>query len=446
MGDVYKYAACTISADRSIDGRGGCFDAEFSLETRPCKLEIPGKGSFICVLREDLLQYELREEPLARRAWALQERVLSPRVLHCGREQFFWECKEHFTCHSYPHGFGKYGSNWNLDYPRMPLIAAASFEERQRECFFRWHTIVEEYSRRSLTKEDDKLIALSGLAKDFQKLLDGDAYIAGLWRGSLPGSLEWSADIGHDAYAKSTKRPTKYRAPSWSWASIDGEISIHREFMEGRKRGIGEVIFILRILDINIDLVSSDPMGQAKGGSLEVMGLMKRCILSKRPQHGYWLSLCEDLYKLNVNVLKYKRVFVKHDITSNPAPEEETYCLLIRSIIGPVNSDLSGLIVYATENPNRFRRFGTFQASTYRGCAQLKYNLLPSSRIGDDVRDPWRWFEYQDWGARWKHRELRNRMAVGEEAGIDPLNVYSLDWSYPEHLLQQLEPRRITLV
>ncbi len=32
------------------------------------------------------------EEPLNTRGWTLQERILSPRKLHCGAEQLFWQC------------------------------------------------------------------------------------------------------------------------------------------------------------------------------------------------------------------------------------------------------------------------------------------------------------------------------------------------------------------
>jgi hypothetical protein len=37
-----------------------------------------------------------------RRGWVLQERVLSPRVLHFSREQVFWECRQLRACESFP--------------------------------------------------------------------------------------------------------------------------------------------------------------------------------------------------------------------------------------------------------------------------------------------------------------------------------------------------------
>jgi hypothetical protein len=44
------------------------------------------------------------------------------------------------------------------------------------------HTAVSDYRRRKLTKESDRLPALSGLATAFQALT-GDTYLAGLWAG-----------------------------------------------------------------------------------------------------------------------------------------------------------------------------------------------------------------------------------------------------------------------
>jgi hypothetical protein len=98
--------------------------------------------------------------------------------------------------------------------------------------------LVQQYSTRKLTIDSDKLPALSGLA-NLIAMKTGDTYLAGLWKSNLLNDLNWAikayepthscTDTAHDATmppaTKSTvKYPTKYRAPSWSWASIDAEI------------------------------------------------------------------------------------------------------------------------------------------------------------------------------------------------------------------------------
>lgn len=63
-----------------------------------------------------------------------------------------------------------------------------------------WNRVVEDYSKRSMTKEQDKLIAISGLAKDIQPNVhrtqgDGDSrYLAGLWERFLLEQLLWRVD------------------------------------------------------------------------------------------------------------------------------------------------------------------------------------------------------------------------------------------------------------
>ena len=54
-----------------------------------------------------------------------------------------------------------------------------------------WIEIVEEYTRRELTHEKDKLIAISGIAAQLQLACE-DTYVAGMWRTSLIHLFTWS--------------------------------------------------------------------------------------------------------------------------------------------------------------------------------------------------------------------------------------------------------------
>jgi hypothetical protein len=77
------------------------------------------------------------------------------------------------------------------------------------------------YTRGELTSPGDKLVALSGLAKDWGQLrgFPASSYLAGLWRPHLPYYLCWFSMSN-----LLSSRPASYRAPTWSWASIDGQI------------------------------------------------------------------------------------------------------------------------------------------------------------------------------------------------------------------------------
>lgn len=46
----------------------------------------------------------MSESPLNRRAWVLQKRYLSPRIIHFGETQVLWECKSRDCCETFPEG------------------------------------------------------------------------------------------------------------------------------------------------------------------------------------------------------------------------------------------------------------------------------------------------------------------------------------------------------
>ncbi|KAI2474515.1 HET domain containing protein [Pyrenophora tritici-repentis] len=46
----------------------------------------------------------LQDTPIFRRAWVFQERLLSPRIIHFGKEQLFWECHTSNACETFPDG------------------------------------------------------------------------------------------------------------------------------------------------------------------------------------------------------------------------------------------------------------------------------------------------------------------------------------------------------
>ena len=86
-----------------------------------------------------------------------------------------------------------------------------------------WRCIITEYSGRLLTDPDDKFPAISGLARKFYDYT-GQTYCAGLRQGSLLDDLLWAhcaIDFGNIA---ERMYPANKRAPSWSWATLDGYV------------------------------------------------------------------------------------------------------------------------------------------------------------------------------------------------------------------------------
>jgi hypothetical protein len=93
-----------------------------------------------------------------------------------------------------------------------------------------WNNIVEEYSKKNLTQESDRLIALYGIAQSIKQQYTHDEYIAGMWEKHLLNQLLWMT------YTNLKKGRPEYRAPSWSWASVTGKL-MFRDILEAEELG-----------------------------------------------------------------------------------------------------------------------------------------------------------------------------------------------------------------
>jgi len=133
-----------------------------------------------------------------------------------------------------------------------------------------WNCVVSIYSRCELTFEQDKLVALAGVARAL-KVQMGCDYLAGMWRTELERNLLWSV-------GSKFRRPEEYRAPSWSWASVDGGIIIpeRRSRIEAAKDEAE-----IEILCVSTQKKSADEMGQVEGGALIVRGPLMSCFVQK---------------------------------------------------------------------------------------------------------------------------------------------------------------------
>ncbi|RYP46542.1 hypothetical protein DL768_007258 [Monosporascus sp. mg162] len=87
------------------------------------------------------------------------------------------------------------------------------------EIYSAWQEIVEQYSKLELSRpREDRIIALSGVATEFQKaLIMEDDCVAGLWRHDLHQELLW------EKLCSGTPRRFD-NFPTWSWASIDAPV------------------------------------------------------------------------------------------------------------------------------------------------------------------------------------------------------------------------------
>lgn len=107
MADVSRNSECTIAASAAKSGEGGCFVSRDSVLVQPFPVKInmgsdrtPHKisGHFLIVYGEQTLR---QSTTLFKRAWVLQEGLLSRRSLYFGESQLFWECRSKATSETF---------------------------------------------------------------------------------------------------------------------------------------------------------------------------------------------------------------------------------------------------------------------------------------------------------------------------------------------------------
>ncbi|KAI6351085.1 hypothetical protein MCOR25_010157 [Pyricularia grisea] len=212
---------------------------------------------------------------LSKRAWGLQEKILSPRRLVYGRQQIYWICVE--GCQSSDGLPDCFLTATDLEYqPLMrhfhtpglqdPAILSAREIRKIQENYYDMVSII--YTARKLTYPSDKLPAFAGLARKFHPLFGG-TYLAGVWSHDIHRGITWYNADG--PWPHTPARP--YRAPSWSWACADTGISFMFECSNADR--VCPCIEYSRLEPIGYDVDycdKSNPYGQIKSASLSVRG------------------------------------------------------------------------------------------------------------------------------------------------------------------------------
>jgi hypothetical protein len=207
MGRYYRNAFLTIAAASAAAVTEGFLRPRKFLPTCELPLFSPHGASITLSVGVRLLKARPKE-PLYSRAWALQEFLLSPRLLIFGSREAVLQCQTTIT--SVLPSPISYDDSWPCE--RLPLNFG-TFESRRTI----WESIVSDYTSRQLALPGDRLPALGGIARELEVAWN-DKYIAGMWQSELLVWLLWSSDC--------RVRPSgEPRAPSWSWAAVDGRIT-----------------------------------------------------------------------------------------------------------------------------------------------------------------------------------------------------------------------------
>jgi hypothetical protein len=311
MGGIFQNASLTILAESAEDSSLGLLSV-MEKERQVPSILIQAhtmKGGVRGRLRAGIDPSSCKG-PLARRAWTLQEELLSPCVIRFTRSQVWWQCREAFRCETYPKSLDEDPDrqNWHrvgfksltpqlkkflfqphhhthrrLKPTHLKDIFSAisskssnvSFKLHHRDTLRSlsksWYlAIVNVYTSRKITYVKDTFPAISGIARFYCRHGLQD-YKAGLWLQDMHQGLLWTTS----GTGRKTKAP--YIAPSWSWASMDlggSEMTYNASMID---RFVGSpLIQVARIERINVALLSEDPFGQIKAANLVMTGPGRR--------------------------------------------------------------------------------------------------------------------------------------------------------------------------
>ncbi|KAF2102777.1 HET-domain-containing protein [Rhizodiscina lignyota] len=315
MEEVYANAYLNISATSAASPTDG-LNSSHELHPRLLNVELSGdaRPNTYRLVDPTFWRSRVANAFVNTRGWVVQERVLASRVLHYTFDQVTWECQEFSAAEEFPDGlphpitwdfYGQFKQRSVIAHDRSVGKETASTtcsSGATRELHDNWAQIVRLYSRCDLTEpNENKLIAISGLARAMQKQLKNDSYLAGLWRDNIYGGLLWEVDKGRKLihgfqqdsthlavrrYGLST-RADAYRAPSWSWASVEGMVKLcgymdvsgdliacDEPNLEGASSSVTPRATILDVSIVPTDV--EQPLGQVMAGRLAVSGRLYR--------------------------------------------------------------------------------------------------------------------------------------------------------------------------
>ncbi|KAK0639729.1 hypothetical protein B0T16DRAFT_338662 [Cercophora newfieldiana] len=261
MADYYQGALMTVVAS-SASPEHGLFPPKISsvptLARLPYRNRNGQKQGFFYVSSYNLdmdkqYQEHVQKSELLTRGWVFQEWLLSQRIVYFTPSGMFMECKSQAPQNERGEGTELWKDEepppGPTDDPAPPPSQDQLYSQKMSFALNTttasgisrlWYDIVETYSGLALTKPSDRVVALSGIAKEFRVALDAPcsplptpaseivqqqnlSYLSGNWFWDIHESLLWQQNPGEKG------PPTKIPGfPSWSWTSASCPITWER--------------------------------------------------------------------------------------------------------------------------------------------------------------------------------------------------------------------------
>lgn len=367
MATIYQNSYVTISATNSSNGSAKCLLGR----QKPVKISYKNTTRREFALRARMyLDHHPDTDgnpakptgPLTLRAWALQEHVLSTRVIHYTATELIFECRTSYRCECMPERKTRATT--------LALIPRAVASKKPGAVWTAWHRIVEQYSTRALTTPGDKLPAISGIASNIRKATHSE-YIAGLWKCNLALNLLWQRATSTQSDENLCSLET-WRAPSFSWSSLNAPVTYYTPDDDERKT--------LRtcITHVASSVLSTglNALGTVSDASLTLRGPTITATLLGKHDRGIWeytlfikgisaIRISQDccLIKTGVLLENVQPWTVRRARQDQTLSEFEAPVLCLS--VAQYNDYISGLVLGVSErNPGTWERLGTFAAGT----------------------------------------------------------------------------------
>ncbi|KAL7784570.1 heterokaryon incompatibility domain-containing protein [Trichoderma ceciliae] len=339
MCEIYFNSSLNISATDSTSGADGLIFQRDALKTTPCRVSLDVSGETLdLVAFHNKAAVESDEGELNTRGWVLQERILSPRVLHFTKHQIFWECNSLLASEIRPRG----EPIDPADFTDMRGILSSSYPKVLPDDTMKalWYGAVRHYSATSLSFPGDRLLAVSALAERFS-VVSGqspDDYVAGIWLSHLPLALVWRRIPERRISPNPRQKITAQEriAPTWSWAALTCAVEL---------ADMDDLHANVQVLDVSIQRRSTNLFDGVTSCRLRIRGRM--CKVERHLENA-GLEIAWDTPPVR---------------DADEAPE----LFLLHVAYRPFKSrrDMRGLVLQRTKDKGQYTRAGAFSTSNF---------------------------------------------------------------------------------
>ncbi|KAI1737961.1 heterokaryon incompatibility protein-domain-containing protein [Xylaria scruposa] len=369
MGLIYRNAACNIAATWATDSNDGCFIYRNPDTVRSCLITLHrafDMSSIYQIYDDDLYGLDVVCGPLNSRGWVVQERHFARRQLNFAKHQVYWECYELVASEQFPSGLT------SKTCQQKPTL---DFQD-ERAIHQAWSKLVWSFSNSYLTRKSDKLYAISGLITELERLT-GDSCIAGLWKTNLYSQLCWYS-IGHPRLSVTTQG---YVAPTWSWAHIDGSVSVDASYDDGLAASWIEVV------DIDENPVAQEGSPTTVEQKIVIKGIALRGLAMSKSNKGFIANTSHIILTDPIRAPSLPPLAdIIVDIGWDEVPSDRDR---LTTLIEERNSDLLFLVVLHRNDSSKH----PIQGLVLRGLpvsvgGDMKYERIGSFREHDGTNQP----------------------------------------------------------